>query len=147
MKKLLVLLVFGISLVANDIIIKESKCSVDKTAQNIQVALESRGVQIFAVIDHKKNANSVNMIMPDSKVLIFGNPKVGTTFMLTEMKAGLDLPLKILVYQDKDSKTKIAYRDGTWLSKEHNLAISLREDKVNKALNKITDKAQLCQEE
>ena len=144
MKKLLLLLVFGLSLTAHEIIVKESSCSVNETAQKIDAAIKARGHTVFAIIDHKENANSVDMIMPASKLIIFGNPKVGTQVMLQEMKVGLDLPLKILVYKDLDSKVKIAYRDATWIAKKYNLSISTREAKVNKALDKVTTKAGQC---
>lgn len=144
MKKIVLLCLLGISLIANEIITKESMCSVDKTMQNIKGMVEARGLKIFAIINHQENADLASLKMPESQLIIFGNPKLGTSFMLEEMQTGLDLPMKILVYKDKDSKVKIAYRDGTWLVKEHNLPISFEESKINKAMGKITDKAGIC---
>ena len=144
MKKLLLLLLFGASLIAHEIIVKESSCSVDNTMQKIESAIKARGHTVFTVIDHQKNANSVDMIMPPSKLIIFGNPRIGTNAMLSEMKVGLDLPMKILVYKDADSKVKIAYRNATWIAKKYNLSITTREAKVNKALDKVTTKAGQC---
>ena len=144
MKKLLLVLAIATSLFSDEIIIKESSCSVDKTIQNIKNLVTRRGLSVFGVIDHQKNADLVNMQMPESKLIIFGNPKIGTTYMLQNMKSGLDLPLKILVYKDKDSKVKIIYRDILWLVENHNLGLSLRSNKINDAMDKITNKAGIC---
>ena len=144
MKKIVLLCLLGISLTAGEIITKESACNVYKTMQKIKGMVEARGLKVFALVDHQENAELVNLKMPASKLIIFGNPKLGTSFMLEEMRTGLDLPLKILVYQDTDSKVKIAYRDGTWLAKEHDLPISFEESKINKAIDKITDRAGIC---
>ena len=144
MKKLLLTALIGINLIASDIIVKESSCDVDKTMQKVKTLIEARGLKIFTLVDHQENARSVGLLMPKSKLIIFGNPKIGTSFMLDKMQTGLDLPMKILVYKDKDSKVKIAYRDGTWLAKEHDLPITFEESKINKAMDKITDKAGIC---
>ncbi|MBC8238134.1 MAG: DUF302 domain-containing protein [Helicobacteraceae bacterium] len=144
MKKIVLLCLLGISLIANEIITKESMCSVDKTMLNIKGLVEARGLRVFTIVNHQENADLVSLKMPESKLIIFGNPKLGTSFMLEEMQTGLDLPMKILVYKDKDSKVKMAYRNGTWLVKEHKLSISFDESKINKAIDKITDKAGIC---
>ena len=147
MKKLLLVLAIATSLFSDEIIIKESSCSVDKTIQNIKNLVTRRGLSVFGIIDHQKNADLVNMQMPESKLIIFGNPKIGTTYMLQNMKSGLDLPLKILVYKDKDSKVKIIYRDILWLVENHNLGLSLRSNKINDAMDKITNKAGICKKD
>ena len=144
MKKLLLAALIGINLIASDIIVKESSCDVDKTMQKLKTLVEARGLKIFTLVNHQENARSVGLLMSPSKLIVFGNPKIGTSFMVKQMIAGLDLPMKILVYQDNDSKVKIAYRDGTWLAKEHDLPISFEESKINKAMDKITDKARTC---
>jgi len=144
MKKLLLAALIGMNLIASDIIVKESSCDVDKTMQKLKTLVEARGLKIFTLVNHQENARSVGLLMSPSKLIVFGNPKIGTSFMVKQMIAGLDLPMKILVYQDNDSKVKIAYRDGTWLAKEHDLPISFEESKINKAMDKITDKARTC---
>ncbi|MDF1874222.1 DUF302 domain-containing protein [Sulfurimonas sp. SAG-AH-194-I05] len=144
MKKLLIVLACGISLMANDIIIKESSCSVTKTIQNIKTILGKKGLRVFKVVNHQKNAKSVNMKMRESKLIVFGNPKLGTSLMKKDMTVGLDLPMKILVYKDKDEKVRMAYRNGTWLAGVHALSIPAREKKINGAMDKITTKAGTC---
>ena len=129
------------SLFANDIIIKESSLSVDKIVSKIQKILSKKGLNVFAIVDHKSNANKVSLKMNDSKVIIFGNPKMGTKLMNNNMLSGLDLPLKILVYKDANNKVKVAYRDGSWLKEEHSLTLDKLTNKVTNALDKITNKA------
>lgn len=144
MKLLLALVTFSLTLIGGDLTIKESSCSVDKTVSNIQKILNNKGLEVFGVIDHGANAKSVAMELQNSKMIIFGNPKLGTKLMQEDMKAGLDLPLKILVYKDDDSKVKIVYRDGSWLAKNHNLKSEERIAKVNNVMDKITTKAGQC---
>jgi len=141
MKKIVFILIFAISVFANEVVIKDSVYSVEKTVENIKNILDKKGVSIFAIVDHKANAQKVSMDMNDAKVIIFGNPKMGTKFMQNNIVSALDLPLKILVYKDDDSKVRVAYRDGDWLKGEHNLSLNKLTDKVSSILNKITDKA------
>lgn len=147
-KKLLLILALSFSLFANDIIIKESAYSVDETIENIRNIITNKGKQekglaVFTVIDHKANAANVNMQLNESKLIIFGNPMVGTLLMQEDMTIALDLPLKILVYKDAKGKTKVAYRDGSWIKSHHFLQEDNLVKKVDKAMDKITDKARL----
>ena len=142
MRKLLLVLAVGASLFANDIIIKNSNKSVEKTMDKLQNIINKKGFTVFAVINHQKGADKVRMKMPPAEEIIFGNPKMGTVLMLENMQTGLDLPIRILVYQDKKSgRTKIAYRDGTWLSNEHNLTKRKLINKMNFVLDNITTEA------
>lgn len=141
MKKFILAVIFATSLFSSDIVIKESSFSVDKTLANLKEILNKKGFNIFAVIDHQQNASNIGMVMDESKLIIFGNPKVGTMFMNFNMLSGIDLPLKILVYKDNDNKVKLAYKDGNWLKNEHNLKMDKLTTKVSNALNNITNKA------
>jgi uncharacterized protein (DUF302 family) len=140
-KKLIIILALGASLVANDIIVKESCLSVSETANNIKEIVKKKGLSVFAVINHSGNAKMVNMKLNESKMVIFGNPKLGTALMQQDMKVGLDLPLRILVYRDTDNKVKMAYRDGSWLARRHILNAPQKVIKVNKGMDKISTKA------
>ena len=146
MKKILLILSFAISLIANDIIIKESGCSVDKTINNLKHIIRNKGLTIFAMINHHSNAKMVDMKLNHSKTLIFGNTRLGTALMQQDLTLGLDLPLKILVYRDSDSKVKIAYRDGSWLANKHVLDAPKKIQKINKVLDNITTKAGKCKD-
>ena len=141
MRKLLLVLAVGVSLFANDIIIKKSNRTVEVTMNKLQNIVNKKGFKVFAVVNHQLGADKVRMKMPPSQEIIFGNPKMGTTLMLENMQAGLDLPIRVLVYQDKNLKTKIVYRDGTWLSNEHNLSKKKLINKMNFVLDNITTEA------
>ena len=141
MRKLLLLVALGLSLFANDIIVKDSSQTVERTIDKLQNIVGKKGFTVFAVVNHQKGADKVRMKMRPSEEIIFGNPKMGTVLMQENMLTGLDLPIRILVFQDKDLKTKIAYRDGTWLSREHNLTKKKLINKMNFVLDNITTEA------
>ncbi|QOP40522.1 DUF302 domain-containing protein [Sulfurimonas marina] len=147
MKSLLFLITFSLSLFSSEMIIKESSCSVDQTVLNIQNIVKNKGLALFATIDHGANAKDVGMELSDSKVVIFGNPKLGTTLMQQDIKAGLDLPLRILVYKDQNGNVKMAYRDGSWLAEHHLLNAPKKIAKVNNAMDKITTRAGQCKKD
>ena len=147
MKKILLLLAVTMSLFANGIIIKESHCSVDKTVKHIKNIVKSKGLSVFAVINHHGNAKSVGMKLNESKMVIFGNPKLGTALMQQDMTVGLDLPIRILVYKDTEGKVQMAYRDGSWLEGKHILNAPKKIAQMNKAMDKITTKAGQCKKD
>jgi len=143
MKKLLVIFALSLSLFSNDIITKNSDYSVDETINNIKKIVKAKGFGIFAVINHQGNAKMVDMQLNESKVIIFGNPKVGTLLMQEDMNIALDLPLRILVYKDNEDQVKVSYRDGSWIKDHHFLQSDNLTNKINAGMNKITDKARL----
>lgn len=144
MKKILLMVAFSLSLMANNITIKESHCSVDKTAQKIKKIVTKKGLHVFAIINHSGNAKMVGMKLNKSKMIIFGNAKLGTALMQQDMTVGLDLPLRILVYRDSDGKVKMAYRDASWLADKHMLNAKKKIKKINNAMDKITTRAGQC---
>jgi len=145
MKKIILLLTMALSLMANDIIVKESCTDVTTTANNIKKIVSKKGLNVFAIINHSGNAKMVDMKLNESKMIIFGNAKLGTALMQQDMTVGLDLPLRILVYKGTDGKVKMAYRDGSWLVKRHILNAQEKEQKINKAMDMFTTKASQCQ--
>ena len=147
MKKILLLAVMSLSLFANDIIVKESHCSVDRTIANIKHIVKERGLTLFAVINHQGNAKFVNMKLNQSKMIIFGSAKIGTPLIQQDMLVGLDLPIRILVFLDTDGKVKMAYRDGSWLASKHVLNKPKLVNKLNHALENITTKAGQCKKD
>ena len=76
-----------------------SNHSVDETVENLKGILQARGVTLFALVDHSREAEKAGMKMPPTKLLIFGNPKAGTPVMLAAPSSAIDLPLKILVWE------------------------------------------------
>jgi uncharacterized protein (DUF302 family)/uncharacterized membrane protein YidH (DUF202 family) len=109
----------------NGIVNKPSNHSVEQTVEKLENILEAKGVTLFALIDHSGEAAKVGMKMPPTKLLIFGNPKAGTPLMLASPSTAIDLPLKILVWQDSEGKVWVSYNSPSYLEKRHNLPAEL----------------------
>jgi len=98
-----------------------SRHSLDETVDKLKTILKSKGVTLFALIDHSGEAEKVGLTMPPTKLLIFGNPKGGTPLMLAAPSAAIDLPLKILVAEDSQGKVWISYNSAEYLKERHGL--------------------------
>src|SRR5271163_5222096 len=85
---------------ATGIIDIPSSHSVEQTVEKLKGILQAKGVTLFALVDHSGEAEKVGMKMPPTKLLIFGSPKAGTPLMLAAPSIAIDLPLKILVWED-----------------------------------------------
>ena|ERR1700756_797949 len=105
----------------NGIIEIPSRHAVDQTVRRLKEILAAKGVTLFALIDHSGEAEKVGMKMPSTKLLIFGSPKAGTPLMLAAPGIAIDLPLKILVRQDNEGKTWIAYNSPAFLKDRHKI--------------------------
>jgi uncharacterized protein (DUF302 family) len=101
------------------IISAPSNHSVDQTVEKLKGMLAAKGVTLFATVDHSGEAEKVGMKMPSTKLLIFGSPKGGTPLMLATPSVAIDLPLKILVWEDKDSKVWVSYNSAAYLQERH----------------------------
>jgi uncharacterized protein (DUF302 family) len=95
--------------------------SVDETVDRLKNNLQSKGITLFALIDHSGEAAKVGIKMPPTKLLIFGNPKGGTPPMLAAPSIALDLPLKILVWEDSQGKVWLSYNSPEYLKERHGL--------------------------
>jgi uncharacterized protein (DUF302 family) len=103
------------------IVNKPSKHSVDDTLGKLQNILEAKGIAVFALIDHSGEAAKVGMKMRPTKLLIFGNPKGGTPLMLAAPSIAIDLPVKILIWQDDQEKVWVSYNTPEYLAERHGL--------------------------
>jgi uncharacterized protein (DUF302 family) len=103
------------------IIDKPSNHSVDQTVEKLTNILQSKGVKIFALIDHSGEAEKVGLKMPPTKLLIFGSPKAGTPLMLAAPSIAIDLPLKVLVWEDRQGKVWVSYNSPDYLRQRHGL--------------------------
>jgi uncharacterized protein (DUF302 family) len=110
---------------ANGIIDKLSHHSVEETVERLKGILQSKGVALFAMIDHSGEAQKVGMKMPPTKLLIFGSPKAGTPLMLAAPSVAIDLPLKILVWEDVQGKVWVSYNSPAYLQQRHGIAPAL----------------------
>ena len=105
----------------NGIVSKPSNHSVDETVEKLKNILRSKGVTLFALVDHSGEAEKVGMKMRPTKLLIFGNPKAGTPVMLAAPTLAIDLPLKILIAEDDQGKVWISYNSPVYLQERHRL--------------------------
>ncbi len=99
--------------------------SVDETVDKLKTILKSKGVTLFALVDHSGEAEKVGLKMPPTKLLIFGNPKGGTPLMLAAPSVAIDLPLKILVAEDSQGRVWISYNSAEYLKERHDLPQNL----------------------
>lgn len=106
---------------AEGIIEIRAQYSVDRTVEKFKAVLQAKGVTLFAVVDHSREAEKAGMKMPPTKLLIFGNPKAGTPLMLASPSIAIDLPLKILVREDAEGQVWISYSDPHYLGARHHL--------------------------
>jgi len=138
--KLLLVLSLSISAVASaDIVKKTSVHSVKETMDKFETLVKSKGMSIFARVDHKENAASIDMKMNDAEVLIFGNPKGGTVLMNQDIAVSLDLPLRVAVYKDKTGKVWLSYHNPQDLKNNYDVAGGAKVlSKVEGALDKLT---------
>lgn len=126
---------------AADMVVKDSAHDVKTTADRLQAAMEKNGITVFARVDHAKGAASIDQELPAMEVIIFGNPKLGTPLMQSNPAIGLDLPMKILVW-DAAGATKIGYLAPEDLKARY--GISDRDavfETMTGALGKMTDGA------
>ena len=101
------------------IIDKPSNHSVEQTVHRLKNILQSKGVTMFTLVDHSGEAEKVGMKMPPTKLLIVGSPKAGTPLMLAAPSSAIDLPLKILVWEDAQGKVWLSYNSPEYLQKRH----------------------------
>ena len=92
------------------------------TADRFAAAASERGMTILARIDHAAAAAAVGLELRPTEILIFGNPRAGTPLMEAAQTLGIDLPLRALVWQDREGRTWLGYNDPGWLARRHGAA-------------------------
>ena len=124
------------------LIIKDSAQDVATTYAKLRTIIDTNpNLKILMELDHSANAAKVDLELADTKIIMFGNPRLGSPLMQASPTTAIDLPQKIIVYATT-SGTKIAYNDPMYLKRRH--AISDADEilqKVSAALDAITDKA------
>jgi uncharacterized protein (DUF302 family) len=124
---------------ANGIVHERSGHSIGETLNRIELLLQTKGIVLFAIIDHSGEAEKVGLHMRPTKLLVFGNPKAGTPLMTASPSIAIDLPLKILVWEDGDGSVWLSYNTPAYLAERHHLppelvpALSAVEALVEKA--------------
>jgi len=109
----------------NGIVTKSANCTVKEAVDKIKSLLVIRGITLFAVINHSGEADAIGMKMPDTKLLIFGNPRGGTPLMLASPSVAIDLPLKLLVSENTNGTCSISYNSPQYLQQRHGLPNAL----------------------
>ena len=102
-----------------------SNHSVDETAERLKGILQVKGITLFALVDHGGEAAKAGIKMRPTKLLIFGSPKAGTPLMLAAPRIAIDLPLKILIWEDAQGKVWVTYNSPVYLQERHGLPAEL----------------------
>ena len=103
------------------LIVKSSPYSVEETETRFTQILEARGLNLFATVDHAQNAAGVDLALRPTRVVIFGNPRVGTPLMQCQQTIAIDLPQKVLIWEDDQGQVQLAYNDPQYLGGRHRL--------------------------
>ncbi|HUK34846.1 MAG TPA: DUF302 domain-containing protein, partial [Vicinamibacterales bacterium] len=111
----------SVTALPNGIIDVRSNHSVDVTVDRLRSLLQAQGVPVFALVDHSAEAARVGLTLRPTKLLIFGNPKAGTPLMAAAPSIAIDLPLKILVWEDPQGTVRLSYNSLDYLQLRHSV--------------------------
>jgi uncharacterized protein (DUF302 family) len=106
---------------SNGLITILSQFDPGETMKRCEAAVEARNMTVFARIDHAAGAMAVGLSLRPTELVVFGNAKGGTPLMQAAQTAGIDLPLKVLVWQDEAGATWLSYNDPGWIATRHGL--------------------------
>lgn len=125
-----------------EMITKKSSHGVPQTLDRLEQVLKDKDIMVAARVDHAANAQEAGMSLPPTQLLIFGQPKHGTQLMQIERTVGLDLPMKVLAWEDDGGQTWVAYTDPATLAERYGLDPSHEViQTMTKGLDKLTDAA------
>jgi uncharacterized protein (DUF302 family) len=102
-----------------DLVTLPSAHSAAETVERLKSLLRQKGIEVFADVDHAAGARQVGMALRPTRLLIFGNPKAGTPLMQGRQTIGLDLPLRVLVWEDESGKVWLTYHRPEFLAQAH----------------------------
>ena len=123
---------------AEGLIVLKSTFSPAKTMNRFEAVVKQKGLNFFARINHAAGATKIGEKLRPTELLIFGNPQGGTPFMQCGQTVGIDLPLKVLVWEDTDSQVWLGYNDPAYLAHRHGIAQCPAAMKLANALQKLT---------
>lgn len=128
---------------ATGVVVKQSPYSVEETEARFVAILEEKGLNIFATIDHAENATNAELELRPTSVVIFGNPKLGTPLMQCAQSIAIDLPQKLLIWEDETGQVKVAYNDPQYLAERHGFGDCGSEtiEKIALALDQLSEGA------
>ena len=107
------------------IVTKASRHSVQQTLDRLKDTIRTKGLSIFAIIDHSAEAEKVGLKMQEAKLIILGSSRAGTPLMIASPLLALDLPLKVLAWKDKDGRVWINYNSVSYLANRYDLPSEL----------------------
>ncbi|MBB4573396.1 DUF302 domain-containing protein [Rhizobium lentis] len=112
------------------VVVLKSRYSVDETVSKIKANVAEKGIMLFDDIDQAALGTAAgNKVLP-SRLVLFGNPALGTTFITANPTAGLDWPVRVLVYETKDGAVRVAYTDFAWIARRHGITSRDKEFKM-----------------
>ncbi len=113
-----------------------------ETMDRLEAEIRAKGLNVFARVDHAAGAEEAGLDLRPTELIIFGNARGGTPLMQASQTAGIDLPLKVLVWQDAAGKTWLSYNEPNWIVQRHGLGIKAEiVDKMTAALSAMAKKA------
>lgn len=124
---------------ADGLVALKSPRSATETMSRLEELVKKRGLTVFARIDHAAGAARIDKTLRPTQLLIFGNPQGGTPFMECAQTAGIDLPLKALVWEDAAAQVWVGYNDPAWLAQRHRAAKCPVVETLRKALSGLAD--------
>ena len=127
---------------SNGVVKVKSDYSLEQTVERIKQDVTNKKIKLFDVIDQSKLANEAGIDLKPSTLIIFGNPPLGTQFIEARPEAGLDWPVRLLVYTDAKGQVWMAYTDFDWIARRH--SIKTRNPQLKMAsdvIRSITDSA------
>lgn len=127
---------------AGDLVTKNSPYPVSETVDRLQAAVEGAGAKVFARVDHAAGATSVDAELRPTQMLMFGNPALGTPALQLSQSAGLDLPLRVVVFETEAGDVVVAYHAPSDLADQHGIPADAEVlTKMTGALDTLTGKA------
>ncbi|WP_338790734.1 DUF302 domain-containing protein [Bernardetia sp. MNP-M8] len=121
-----------------DLQTKESTLSVDKASQKLEKLLKEKEFKLIAKIEHDKAATNAGLQLRSTRLFIFGKPQVGSQLMALNSTMGLDLPMKILLWEDENGKTQVSYFKGSFLANRHGIDNQELTNKIDEVLEMIS---------
>jgi uncharacterized protein (DUF302 family) len=128
---------------SSSLVTSSSSLPVEQIVEKFKTIFNAKGITLFAHIDHSEAARKVNLNLQKEQVLIFGDPKTGTALMQENPEIGIELPLKILIWQAPDGLTYIGYKDPIALAELYGIKKNIdilkkMSEGLHQLVNKVT---------
>jgi len=137
----LLMLNISISYAVQDYTVKQSRYSVGETIDRLESIIKQKGIIVYSRIYHSMGAKKAGIAMRPTQLIIFGNPKAGSPLINENPLAALDLPLKVMAWQDEKNQTWLAYMNSNELRTRHNIQNAALLAEMDALLKTITNQA------